>query len=58
MGIKKIPKNYLFFFQGCDLGCDGCTGKGPENCIRCADGYRPVDGKCIGKFILFGQSVP
>lgn len=31
----------------CDLSCDGCTGNGPEKCVRCANGYRPVDGKCV-----------
>jgi len=42
-------KNTLGWYEchRCDLACDGCTGRGPENCIRCVDGFRPVDGKCV-----------
>uniref|UniRef100_A0A336MEW2 CSON000537 protein n=1 Tax=Culicoides sonorensis TaxID=179676 RepID=A0A336MEW2_CULSO len=30
----------------CDRSCDGCTGDGPDLCLKCADGYDLKDGLC------------
>ncbi|XP_015916835.1 cysteine-rich with EGF-like domain protein 2 [Parasteatoda tepidariorum] len=31
----------------CDKSCDGCTGDGPDMCIKCASGYTYEDPLCI-----------
>lgn len=32
----------------CDRACAGCTGDGPDMCIRCASGYFLKEGICNG----------
>lgn len=31
----------------CDRSCAGCTGDGPDMCIRCANGFMKVDNMCV-----------
>ncbi|KAH6923111.1 hypothetical protein HPB50_021921 [Hyalomma asiaticum] len=31
----------------CDFACDGCTGDGPDHCIKCAKSYVLKDKTCI-----------
>lgn len=31
----------------CDRSCYGCTGDGPDMCVKCAEGYVLQDGLCI-----------
>ncbi|XP_055389428.1 cysteine-rich with EGF-like domain protein 2 [Condylostylus longicornis] len=31
----------------CDRSCKGCTGDGPDMCMKCAENYSLRDGKCI-----------
>lgn len=31
----------------CDKSCAGCTGDGPDMCIRCASGYMLIDNVCV-----------
>lgn len=33
----------------CDRSCEGCTGDGPDMCIRCAAGYILKDNMCTSK---------
>lgn len=35
-----------FKCHGCDFSCEGCSGKGPENCKKCIQGYKMVEGTC------------
>lgn len=35
----------------CDRSCNGCTGDGPDMCIRCASGYILQNNMCIGTYI-------
>lgn len=30
----------------CDSACDGCTGDGPDMCVKCAAGYVLQDNMC------------
>lgn len=30
----------------CDRSCDGCTGDGPDLCLKCAENYELKDGLC------------
>lgn len=32
--------------MSCNVACDGCSGPGPEKCIKCNRGYRLHEGKC------------
>ncbi|KAG7199952.1 hypothetical protein KM043_014383 [Ampulex compressa] len=36
----------------CDKACDGCTGDGPDMCIKCADGYHKQNNLCINSDFL------
>lgn len=36
----------------CDRSCAGCTGDGPDMCLRCASGYEMRDNMCIGNIIF------
>ncbi|KAH7986199.1 hypothetical protein HPB52_025140 [Rhipicephalus sanguineus] len=31
----------------CDFACDGCTGDGPDHCVKCAKSYVLKDKTCI-----------
>ncbi|KRT79886.1 hypothetical protein AMK59_7076 [Oryctes borbonicus] len=31
----------------CDKSCAGCTGNGPDMCIKCANGYKLIGKTCI-----------
>ncbi|XP_076468886.1 cysteine-rich with EGF-like domain protein 2-B isoform X2 [Babylonia areolata] len=33
--------------MSCNVACDGCTGAGPEKCVKCNRGYRLYEGKCV-----------
>lgn len=37
---------------GCDKACNGCTGDGPDMCIKCAEGYSKKDNLCINSDLL------
>lgn len=32
----------------CDKSCNGCNGDGPDECIKCAEGFELKDGLCKG----------
>ncbi|XP_012265730.2 cysteine-rich with EGF-like domain protein 2 [Athalia rosae] len=36
----------------CDKACDGCTGDGPDMCIKCVDGHRKKDNICVDSDLL------
>lgn len=36
----------------CDKSCNGCTGDGPDMCIKCAEGYHKKDNLCINSDLL------
>ncbi|XP_023221794.1 cysteine-rich with EGF-like domain protein 2 [Centruroides sculpturatus] len=36
----------------CDKSCEGCTGDGPDVCIKCANKYTLEDGLCIEKSVV------
>uniref|UniRef100_A0A224Z1E8 Uncharacterized protein n=1 Tax=Rhipicephalus zambeziensis TaxID=60191 RepID=A0A224Z1E8_9ACAR len=31
----------------CDFACEGCTGDGPDHCVKCAKSYVLKDKTCI-----------
>ena len=33
--------------SACDKSCDGCTGDGPDLCLKCASGHHLEDGICV-----------
>eukprot|EP00088_Acartia_fossae_P052868 TRINITY_DN5993_c0_g1_i10.p1 TRINITY_DN5993_c0_g1~~TRINITY_DN5993_c0_g1_i10.p1 ORF type:complete len:316 (-),score=52.64 TRINITY_DN5993_c0_g1_i10:965-1912(-) len=33
----------------CDKACDGCDADGPDNCLKCADGYTDKKGVCVAE---------
>lgn len=58
--LSKLYKIYflniklIFLFNlGCDKACNGCTGDGPDMCIKCAEGYHKSDNLCISKFYMY-----
>lgn len=36
----------------CDKACNGCTGDGPDMCIKCVEGYRKKNNFCISMFLI------
>lgn len=47
-----VNKEGDFACLACDKSCNGCTGDGPDMCLRCADGYHKKDNFCINSDIL------
>ncbi|XP_017794462.1 PREDICTED: cysteine-rich with EGF-like domain protein 2 [Habropoda laboriosa] len=47
-----INKEGSYTCLSCDRACNGCTGDGPDMCIKCADGYYKKDNLCINSDIL------
>lgn len=41
-----------FKFVGCDKACNGCTGDGPDMCIKCADDHYKKDNFCISTYFI------
>ena len=31
----------------CDKACDGCDADGPDNCLKCAEGYKLKNKVCV-----------
>merc|ERR1719166_20261 len=31
----------------CDKACDGCDADGPDNCLKCAEGYTLKNNFCV-----------
>lgn len=47
----------------CDIACDGCSGNGDTNCIKCAAGYALIDNQCVpdcpaGTYAIDSQCTP
>ena len=36
---------YIYIYIVCDKSCNGCRGKGNENCMACNSEYYPLDGQ-------------
>ncbi|KAL2723181.1 cysteine-rich with EGF-like domain protein 2 [Vespula maculifrons] len=47
-----VNKEGGFTCLGCDKACNGCTGDGPDMCIKCADDYHKKDNLCINSDLL------
>ncbi|KAI4478688.1 hypothetical protein M0804_011716 [Polistes exclamans] len=47
-----VNKEGGFTCLGCDKACNGCTGDGPDMCIKCADGHHKKDNLCINSDLL------
>lgn len=47
-----INKEGGYKCMSCDVACDGCTGDGPDMCIKCAEGYLKTDNVCMNTDIL------
>ena len=44
--MNKLPTLILFLFH---QACDGCEADGPDNCLKCADGYTDKKGVCVAE---------
>ena len=41
----KFLKKPFKYFSDCNKACDGgCTGSGSENCNKCKEGWKEVEG--------------
>jgi len=47
--LLYILKVKLRTFSACDKACNGCSGDGPDMCIKCTEGYNKKDNLCISK---------
>ncbi|XP_070161933.1 cysteine-rich with EGF-like domain protein 2 [Polyergus mexicanus] len=47
-----INKEGSYTCLACDKACNGCTGDGPDMCIKCAEGHHKKDNMCINSDLL------
>ncbi|XP_015510300.1 cysteine-rich with EGF-like domain protein 2 [Neodiprion pinetum] len=47
-----VNKEGSFDCLDCDKACDGCTGDGPDMCIKCIEGHRKKDNICVDSDLL------
>ncbi|KAG7196483.1 hypothetical protein KM043_000032 [Ampulex compressa] len=53
MNLIKMKIRQLYVYSiDCDKACDGCTGDGPDMCLKCADGYHKQNNLCINSDFL------
>ena len=39
----------------CDKACDGCDADGPDNCLKCAEGYKLKKNVCVADKAASGE---
>ena len=39
----------------CDKACDGCDADGPDNCLKCAEGYKLKNKFCVADKAASGE---
>ena len=39
----------------CDKACDGCDADGPDNCLKCAEGFKIKNNVCVADKAASGE---